>query len=154
MKLLSKVEKSRDFWFLLIASFVFFLLRLPSLFEPYWYGDEGIYEVLGSAIRQGRILYEGIWDNKPPLLYIVYAVFNGDQFYARLLSLIFGILATITFFFLSRKLFGQRKHEQKIAMWTTGIFAVIFALPLIEGNIANSENFMLFPIILSALLLF
>src|SRR3989344_4242431 len=154
MKLLSKVEKSRDFWFLLIASFVFFLLRLPSLFEPYWYGDEGIYEVLGSAIRQGRILYEGIWDNKPPLLYIVYAVFNGDQFYARLLSLIFGILATITFFFLSRKLFRQRKHEQKIAMWTTGIFAVIFALPLIEGNIANSENFMLFPIILSALLLF
>ncbi len=153
MKFLSKVEKSRDFWFLLITSFVFFLLRLPSLFEPYWYGDEGIYEVLGSAIRQGRTLYEGIWDNKPPLLYLVYAIFNGDQFYTRVLSLIFGILTTIIFYFLSKRIFGDGRHEKRIAMWTTGIFALVFALPLIEGNIANAENFMLLPIIFSAYLL-
>lgn len=154
MKFIARLEKSKDFWFLLMTSFIFFILRLPSLFEPYWYGDEGIYEVLGSAIRQGRILYQGIWDNKPPLLYIVYAIFNGDQFYARIASLIFGILAVIAFFFLARKIFGEREDKRETVLWSTSIFAFLFGLPLVEGNIANAENFMLFPIILSALLLF
>lgn len=154
MKFLAKVEKSKDFWFLLMTSFVFFLLRLPSLFEPYWYGDEGIYEVLGSAIRNGRILYEGIWDNKPPLLYLVYAIFNGDQFYARAASLIFGILGVIAFFFLSKKILGEEKQHREIILWSTSVFTFLLGLPLLEGNIANAENFMLFPILVSALLLF
>lgn len=154
MKFIAKLEKSKDFWFLLMTSFIFFILRLPSLFEPYWYGDEGIYEVLGSAIRHGRMLYSGIWDNKPPLLYIIYAIFNGDQFYARVASLIFGIFAVITFFFLAKKIFGEGKEKRETVLWSTSIFAFLFGLPLIEGNIANAENFMLFPIILSALLLF
>ena len=152
MKFIARLEKSKDFWFLLMTSFIFFLLRLPSLFEPYWYGDEGIYEVLGSAIRHGRILYSGIWDNKPPLLYITYALFNGDQFYVRIASLVFGIFAVIAFFFLAKKLFGHEKRET--VLWITSIFAFMLGLPLLEGNIANAENFMLVPIILSALLLF
>ncbi|MEK7186623.1 MAG: glycosyltransferase family 39 protein, partial [Patescibacteria group bacterium] len=153
MTLIDKLEKSRDFWFLLITSFVFFLLRLPSLFEPYWYGDEGIYQTLGSAIRHGRILYEGAWDNKPPLLYIVYAIFNGDQFYVRALSLIFGLFSVTAFYFLAKKLFGENKEQSKIAMWSAGIFAFLFAIPFMEGNIANSENFMLLLIIFSGFLI-
>lgn len=105
-------------------------------------------------MRNGRVLYEGIWDNKPPLLYIVYAIFNGDQFYARIASLIFGVLATIAFYYLAKRILGDSKENQKAVMWSTGIFAFIFASPIIEGNIANAENFMLFPIILSALLIF
>jgi hypothetical protein len=154
MKLLKKAEKSKDFWFLLIASFVFFLLRFPSLFEPYWYGDEGIYEVLGSAIREGRVLYEGIFDNKPPFLYLTYAIFDGDQFWARILSLVFGIGAITIFYFLAKKLFGEGKEGLKIVMWSTGIFGFLFGLPIVEGNIANAENFMLLPILLSAILIF
>ncbi|MEK7559286.1 MAG: glycosyltransferase family 39 protein [Patescibacteria group bacterium] len=154
MKFIARLEKSKDFWFLLMTSFIFFILRLPSLFEPYWYGDEGIYEVLGSAMRHGRILYQGIWDNKPPLLYIVYAIFNGDQFYARIASLIFGVFAVIAFFFLAKKIFGEGNEKRETVLWSTSIFAFLFGLPLLEGNIANAENFMLFPIILSALLLF
>ena len=147
MKRLALWQKSQDFWFLLAVSFGFFLLRLPSLFEPYWYGDEGIYEVIGLAMRHGRMLYQGIADNKPPFLYLVYALFSGDQSPVRLVNLLFGIAATITFFFLSKKLFTQKK----IHYITTGMFGLLFALPLIEGNIANSENFMLFPILLAAL---
>src|SRR5438270_13611137 len=109
LKFFNKLEKNRGFWFLLFASFAFFLLRLPSLFEPYWYGDEGIYEVIGFAMRHGRLLYQGIWDNKPPLLYLLYAFVNGDQFAIRLISLFAGLGAVITFFFLSIKLFTDRR---------------------------------------------
>ncbi|MEM4270904.1 MAG: glycosyltransferase family 39 protein, partial [Candidatus Pacearchaeota archaeon] len=152
MKLLAKAEKNSDIWFLIKASFVFFLLRLPSLFEPNWYGDEGIYQVLGAGIRTGRLLYKEIFDNKPPLLYLVYAILNADQFAVRLASLIFGILALITFFFLSKKLFNQ-EGKRKIPFITTSIFGLLLALPLIEGNIANAENFMLFPIIAAGFLI-
>ncbi len=153
MKFLARVEKNRNFWFLLIASFIFFLLRFPSLFEPNWYGDEGIYQVLGMAIRNSRLLYRDIWDNKPPLLYILYSFFNSDQFELRLVSAVFGILALIVFFALAKKLFQEKESGSKIAILSTSIFGLLFALPLVEGNIANAENFMLLPIVLSGLLI-
>ncbi len=147
MNLLQRLERSKEFWFLLFTSFFFFLLRLPSLFEPYWYGDEGIYQVLGMAMDQGRLLYRDIWDNKPPLLYFVYSLFNSDQFYVRLFSLIVGLLSVIIFYFLAKKLFNR----DKIIFFATGLYAVLFGLPIIEGNIANAENFMLLPTVIAAL---
>jgi hypothetical protein len=143
MKTLRILEKSKSFWFLFANIILFFLLRFPSLFEPNWYGDEGVYQTLGTALNKGRILYQGIFDNKPPLLYVFYSFFNGDQFFVRLLSLIFGALAVITFFYLARKLF---KKISSVYV-STLIFTLIFGLPVIEGNIANAENFMLFFIL-------
>ncbi len=143
----------RDFWYLLAVCFFFFLLRLPSLIEPYWYGDEGIYHVIGSALQDGRILYKDIWDNKPPLLYVMYALFGPDQFSVRLASLIFGIGAVIALFYLAKKLFRDSRKQFHISALVTCIFAFFFSLPLLEGNIANAENFMLFPIIVAAYLI-
>lgn len=148
MRLIARLQKSMECWFLLAISFFFFLSRLPSLFEPHWYGDEGIYQVVGMGMRSGKLLYRDIWDNKPPLLYSVYAIFNSDQFIIRLISLIVGMLSVVVFFYLARKLF----EEKKIAYWTTGIFAFLFGTPLLEGNIANSENFMMLPILAAGLL--
>src|SRR5258708_1708183 len=98
MDFITRLEKNKQFWFLLIISVIFFFLRLPSLLEPYWYGDEGIYETIGLALSKGRFLYTQIWDNKPPLLYLTYGMFHGDQFSVRLLSLLVGIASTIMFF--------------------------------------------------------
>jgi 4-amino-4-deoxy-L-arabinose transferase-like glycosyltransferase len=140
-----RLEKHQSTIFLILASFCFFVLRLPSLFEPYWYGDEGIYQVIGMALRQGRFLYSGIWDNKPPLLYLFYAIFNGDQQSIRLLSIIFGICSLLIFFALAKKLF----KSEKISRIITIIFIFLFATPILEGNIANAENFMVLPIVLA-----
>lgn len=151
MKFLQRIEKEKDSWFLIFTAFIFFLLRLPSLFEPYWYGDEGVYHVLGFGINNGRLLYQQIWDNKPPLLYLLYALFSSDQFTVRLVSMIFGLLSVFVFYFLARKLFSQKR---KIILFTTFIFAIFFGLPLLEGNIANAENFMILPILLSGFIIY
>ncbi len=150
MKLLAKLEKNHHSWFLIGISLIFVLLRIPSLFEPYWYGDEGIYEVLGSAISQGRLLYRDIWDNKPPLLYLLYAVFQGDQFWARFISLLVGLGSVWIFYWLAKKLF----EDYRVVYGVTIFFAFFFGIPLIEGNIANAENFMLLPILTAGLLVF
>ncbi len=148
MKFLHKLQRSPDFWFILASSFVFFLLRLPSFFEPYWYGDEGVYEILGFGIRHGRLLYQGIWDNKPPLLYLIYALFDGNQSFVRFFSFLVGLTAIWIFFSLTKRLFGK-----KISIFTTtGIFTLLLGLPLLEGNIANAENFMVLPVVAAVFL--
>lgn len=150
MKILGKLEKSKNVWFLLITGIFFFLLRFPSLFEPYWYGDEGIYQVLGLGINNKLILYRDIFDNKPPFLYMMYAIFNSDQFLLRLVSLIFGLFSVLIFFTLCKKIL-----ENRVGCYVaTFTFALLFGLPLIEGNIANAENFMLLFNILGGLIIF
>lgn len=150
MKILKRLEKSKIFWYLIGISLIFFLLRLPSLIEPNWYGDEGIYQVIGKALSQGRLLYVQIWDNKPPFLYLVYAFFGGNQFQVRLFSLIAGLISTWVFFGVSRLLF----KNQKAIITATASFALLFSIPLLEGNIANAENFMLLPIIAAGYLIY
>ncbi|HEX8965368.1 MAG TPA: hypothetical protein VF820_02960, partial [Patescibacteria group bacterium] len=108
MKKLLALAAHKNTIFLIIVSCIFTLLRLPSFFEPYWYGDEGIYEVIGFALRHGRMLYTGIWDNKPPLLYIMYALVDGNQQGAKILSWFFGLLSIILFFFFSKKIFKNQ----------------------------------------------
>ena len=147
MKLFSRLEKSKSFWFLLIISVVFFFLRWPSLFEPYWYGDEGIYQAVGMLINNGQSLYSGAWDNKPPLLYVLYAIFNSDQFALRVLSLFFGLFSVWAFYFIVKRLLPKSKYAVIIS---TSIYVFAFGTRLIEGNIANAENFMLLPILISA----
>jgi hypothetical protein len=140
----------RKEWFLLAACFLFVILRLPTLIEPYWYGDEGIYQVVAHALLSGRTLYKDIWDNKPPLLYVLYAFVNANLFLVKFMSMLSGLFSVITFFYLSQKLF------RKNISWyfSTIVYSVLFGLPLLEGNIANAENFMLFPILLSAYFIF
>ena len=137
-------------WLILFVCSVFIILRLPSLFEPHWYADEGIYQVVGRAINDGRILYQGIWDNKPPVLYLIYAIFNGNLFFIKLYSLLVGVTSVIVFYFLSIKLF---KKNWSIYI-SIGVYTILFASPIIEGNIANAENFMILPIVTSAFLIF
>jgi len=145
IKIFSSILTSIDIWFLTSITFLFSLLRIPSLIEPDWYGDEGIYQVIGMAMRSGRVLYKEIWDNKPPMLYSLYAIVNGDLFGIKMLSLIFGVAAVISFFLLAKKLLKTRLS----VYLSTSVFAIVFGLPIIEGNIANAENFMLFPTILA-----
>lgn len=127
---------------------IFFLLRLPSLFEPYWYGDEGIYLALGQGIRHGLTLYSQIHDNKPPTLYYL-AALSPTVFYFRLLLLLWMIPTVYFFSKLAKKFLAP-----KLASWSTLLFVVLTSIPLLEGNIANAEIFMLLPTILAVLFLF
>jgi hypothetical protein len=121
--------------------FLFLILRLPSLFEPYWYGDEGIYLTLGQAIRKGLTLYSQIHDNKPPTLYYLASIFPnlfGFRF------LLFLTMIPTVFLFYKLSLFFLKEKFSKIS---TIIFVILTSIPLFEGNIANAENFMLLPTI-------
>lgn len=145
-------------WILCVCA----LLRLPSLIEPYWYGDEGIYLTLGHAIRQGLHLYRDIHDNKPPLIYLMAAV-TGSVFWFRFFLLIWNSIAIVVFERLARHLFGETGHDSArtilgisfpIPRWSTLATLLFAVVPFFaEGAIANGEIFMIMPVIAGMLLL-
>lgn len=121
-------------WLVFVLGTVF-ILRIPSLFEPLWYGDEAIYLTLGEGIRQGFTLYKDIHDNKPPLIYLLAAV-SGNLFWFKAI-LTFFVLSSVFFFWkLTDLLFPKKELLQKIS---TIIFSILTTLPLLEGNIVNAE---------------
>ncbi len=115
------------------------ILRIPSFFEPYYYGDEMIYLTLGQGVRQGLILFKDIHDNKPPLLYLTAAI-AGNLFWFKAI-LCFWSMFTVAFFYkLAAKLFEKNVRVQMVS---TSLFAILTTIPLFEGNIVNAELFMI-----------
>lgn len=137
----------RKYRFFILVAILFLLLRLPTLFEPNWYGDEGIYLVLGQAIRKGLLLYREIHDNKPPTLYYL-AALSQTVFGFRLLLLVWMIPTLIVFNNLAKKLISSPLYKL-----STLFFLLLTSIPLFEGTIANAEVFMLLPTVTAFLVI-
>jgi len=135
-------------WVVLILA-ITFLLRIPSFFEPFYYGDEMIYLTLGEAIKRGMVLYRDIHDNKPPLLYFL-ATLAGNVFWFRAILAGWMMVTIILFWRLSEALFPKDGIVVKTAV---SVFAILTTIPLLEGQIANAEVFMLGPTIAAFLIL-
>lgn len=129
---------------------IIIVLRIPSLFEPFYYGDETIYLTLGNGIKKGLVLYQQIYDNKPPLLYLTAAI-AGNVFWFKAILLLWNMITITIFWHLSNLFFSGKEKITKIA---TIVFGVLTSIPMFEGNIANAELFMIGPIILAIFLLF
>src|SRR3989304_10019309 len=100
-------------WLFFVLSIVF-ILRIPSFFEPYSYGDEMIYLTLGEAIRRGIPLYSGIHDNKPPLLYILAAI-AGSLFWFKAILTLWLLVTIFIFWKLTEVLFPKNLRAQQFA---------------------------------------
>ena len=134
---------------LIVLLVVLLVLRIPSFFEPYYYGDEMIYLSLGEAVRQGKTLYLSIHDNKPPLLYLVAAA-AGNVFWFKVILGFWMLVTTVIFWKFTKVLFPKKKSLHTVAAI---IFGLLTTLPTLEGNIANSELFMIAPTLLAFMVL-
>lgn len=145
-KIKNLLEHNKVLVFFLLLTII---LRIPSFFEPYWYGDEGVYLTLGLAVRRGLVLYRDIHDNKPPLLYWL-AALAENLFWFKFLLLTASLASIALFYKLSHIIFSQSKKAVLVAC---SLFTLLTTLPLLEGNIANAENFLILFTILGFLLL-
>src|SRR3989338_4337721 len=130
---------------LTLILFVIFLFRLPSLFEPYWYGDEGIFAAVAANLNQGGVLYQTAWDNKPPMIYLTYAaifkLFGVSMFWLRLATLAVVLATAVALYEIAKNILGEKR-----ALFSTLIFGFLTSLRIIEGNLALTEIFMILPI--------
>ncbi len=125
---------------LFLFFFIFIILRLPSLFEPHWYGDEGIYASVAYALEHGRKLYVNVFDNRLPGIYYLYSLASSENrlISIRIFNLVAGLISLAGIYALTLRLKFKRVVVLPliIATWMLGT-------PLIEANIANTENFFL-----------
>ena len=129
LKTINKTLHTPTWLFLLLL--VVFVLRIPSLFEPYAYGDEMIYLSLGEAVRQGIPLYKGIHDNKPPLLYLT-AALAGSLFVFRAILTIWHLVTVFIFWKFTDVLFPAKAKSKSIASRNIKLQKIstsIFAIP-------------------------
>ncbi|MSQ14385.1 MAG: hypothetical protein EXR50_00765 [Dehalococcoidia bacterium] len=136
---------------LLLVVLATLVLRLPSLFEPPWYDDEGIYAAVANSLLNGQSLYTEVLDNRPPGIYFIYAaiihLFGPNLAFIKLAAALNVVGAQLVLMQI-----GSRLWSRKAGIVAALLFGVLSALPLFEGTIANTEIFTMFPISLGVLL--
>lgn len=143
----------RYFPLFFILLFAFFL-RIPTLFEPYWYGDEAIRLLAGQAIFAGKIPYRDVFDNAPPLLYVLFGA-GGTLFGVKLILALWIMATTAIFYLLAKSIDKSFKFKNTLfAPTATFLFVLATSTPFFEGNIANGEVFFILPSVAAMFLVF
>lgn len=124
------------------------VLRLPTLVEPNRYADEDIYLTLGQGLNKGLVFYRDIHDNKPPLLYLLAAV-AGKVMWFRFILLFWNLVNVVLVWKLAERLVKKTRTVAGVSL----LFGILGVIPLLEGNIANAEIFMIMPVTGAVLLL-
>ena len=137
-------------WTILSLSFVIVLttaIRLPLLAIPFE-RDEGEYAYIAWRLGAHELPYREWIDQKPPGIFWAYRAALAFPLEpvraAHALALIVSAASACALFFLARRFMG--------IFWAcaaAALFAVLSADPWIEGASANTEIFMLLPLILS-----
>jgi hypothetical protein len=118
MTQLSTASTSRTWpWALLLL--VLLALRVPSLAQPAG-GDQGLYRYVGQRIAAGEVPYRDAFEQKPPGVFVVYAVMSrvwpGETVVAGA-DLIAAGLAAWLLVTLGRRLWGGRVGEIAAALF-------------------------------------
>jgi hypothetical protein len=99
-----------EYWPLLLAGGVVLALGVPMLLWPFG-PDQGIFAYIAHTILHGGFPYVDAWDQKPPAIYLVYAValnFPGALMRnVRLFDVVVLGLTLGALFLLARQLWGR-----------------------------------------------
>jgi hypothetical protein len=117
---------------------------LPIPFER----DEGEYAYIAWRLGYNELPYRDWVDQKPPAVFYVYRLALSLPFEPvraiHFVGLMFAAASTCGLFFLGLRFMGS--------FWAwlgAALFALLSADPLVQGTAANTELFMLCPLILS-----
>lgn len=134
--------------FLVVLAAIPVLLYLPFAGIPFE-RDEGVYATVAQGLLRGEMPYRDLFDNKPPLVYLWYAIsfsLFGESVYApRIVAAAFlGVTAVLLY------------HQARLALpqgaaYAAAIlFAISTGLPWVALH-ANTEAYMLLPLVGSLL---
>jgi len=142
----------RQIWPCVILLLLTLAVRLPLLGVPFE-RDEGEYAYIGWRLEHHELPYRDWIDQKPPGIFWIYRLAFllpiNPICAAHFMALLFAVASACALFFLA-----QRFMSRGWAWLAAIVFALLSADPLLYGTEANTEMFMLLPLILSALAFF
>lgn len=126
---------------LLVVLLVSLVWRIPSLFDPPWVNDEGTYFAVAQAMSRGYRLYAGVWENKPPAIYLVYeAVYHlvGPSLLTiRIIAAVAALCLVVLVVLITAHYSGGW------APLVSGMLAgLLLGVPFLEGTTGNAEIFL------------
>ncbi len=115
--------------------------------------DEGEYAYIAWRLGHNELPYRDWVDQKPPAVFYVYRLALSLPFEPvraiHFVGLVFAVASTCALFFL-----GLRFMDRFWAWLGAALFAFLGADPLVQGTAANTELFMLCPLIFSQIAFF
>ena len=125
-------------------------LRLPALPQSVIDWDESMYLLMARSMLQGHAPYTVIWDNKPPGLYVLFAlaqiVFGQTVLAMRLLAVVVVTATTFLLWLYGRSVLGSRAIGALAAL-----FYAVFSTQ--NGGMASNAEIMFAPFTVAAFLL-
>jgi hypothetical protein len=129
---------------------VILAVGLPTMILPFW-SDTAIFSLIGRTIAEGGFPYVDAWDQKPPSIYLIYALASGGPFgligNVRAFDLAWTSVTAVLMIELGRRWWSLRAGV--IAALTFGV--VYFT---ISGwwQLAQPDGFLALPLVLALLL--
>lgn len=134
-------------WLLAVVILVTALVRLPLINIPFE-RDEGEYAYIAWRMNHGEVPYRDWVDQKPPAIFWVYwaafALPLAPVTAIHLVALLWSAASACALFYLARRFL-----DAPPAALGAVLLAILLADPMINGASANTELFMLLPLILS-----
>jgi len=125
------------------------LLFGPYLTEPLE-RDEGAYAYIAQRLPAGELPYRDIYDHKPPAVYFIYALIfkllGQSVLSIRTFTLFYSMLTTLSLFAVGYLMWGRMG-----GMLAALFYAFFSGGPYIQGTSANTETFMVLPMVLALL---
>lgn len=126
------------------------LLALPTLTYPFG-PDQAIFATIGRAINRGRFPYVDAWDQKPPAIYLLYALalrLPGPMMArVRLFDVVWTLTTVVVLYELARSLWNVRA-----ATFASLLYGAIYFTTQGWWYLAQPDGFIGLPLLLAFLL--
>jgi hypothetical protein len=115
------------------------LIRLPSLTEPRWYFDEGVFTTVAWAASKGLPLYARAYDLQPPGIYWLYEgiIALGAREHHLVTQIVGGLFvaatAVLTF------VISMRFMPLRPAALAGALTGFVLSIPTLDGDLLNVE---------------
>lgn len=119
----SSSERALFFFYFLVA----FLIRFPFFFRDYIDRDESTFILMGQSWVDGNLPYTHLWDLKPPITFLFFAMIIyvfGKSFLAIRIA---GVLLVALTSFFTYKI-GLKTGDKKVAFWSGCLVIILQSL--------------------------
>ena len=125
------------------------VLSLRIFFIDKWViNDASVFGVIGQGLVNGKVLYRDFWDNKPPVIYFVFALsyfLFGNNFRSIAIFEITYLLGISCLFWRIVKV----KFKSDIVFIGTAIFATYISSMVVSGTAGMIETYLLLPALIT-----
>lgn len=142
----------QDSIYLAAIALISLLIRLPFFFEAVINWDESTFILMGQSLLDGHLPYTQLWDLKPPLLFVAYALFiftlGKSIISIRLAGTLCVIVVAVLVYFCAKTLTHSTAAFLAATATTLGISV------LSSGQAVMSEHVAIVPLTAALALLF